>query len=495
MRSRKSFLVGTAVLLALLLVASTVLLRQTVFKPIAITAYFATATAIYPGDEVRVAGVKVGTIKAIDPQGTEAKLTLTVDRAVPIPEGVKAVIVAPNLVAARFVQLTPAYREGDGPTITDGAVIPKESTAIPVEWDEVKTQLNRLATELGPQGGVSGTAASRFIDSAASAMDGNGAKLRETIRQLSGAARVLSEGSGNIVEIIKGLQTFVSALRDSSQQIVVFENRLATLTSVIDDSRSSLDSALSELSVAIGDVQRFVAGSRTETSEAVTKLAGVTQSLVNQKDAVRNILHVTPNAIANTLFMVNPMTGSPTGSFAFVNLTNPVQAICGMIGGVENITAPETAKLCSQYLGPAMRLLNFNGFPIPINPYLSMSGDPKRLIYTEPKLMPGAGGLQDEPEPAPGISAYTGLNGDVPPPPGWGVPRSDRRGAYAPDGLPANPSGALIPGAPGPSPTTFDGMMIPAGPSAVPAPGAQPDAQPGPNSNEPLLPAEGTPPS
>ena len=70
-------------------------------------------------------------------------------------------IVAPNLVAARYVQLTPAY-ESSGPTMPDGAVIPVERTAVPVEWDEVKAQLTRLATELGPTSDVSSTVGGTF---------------------------------------------------------------------------------------------------------------------------------------------------------------------------------------------------------------------------------------------------------------------------------------------------------------------------------------------
>lgn len=487
MKTRKPLLIGTALLLAVLLVAgAAVLVHQTVFKPTTITAYFRTATAIYPGDDVRVAGVRVGTIERIEPQGDRTKLTLRVDRGIPVPDEAKAVIVAPNLVAARYVQLAPAYRQGDGPTLADGAVIPQERTAVPVEWDEVKTQLDRLATELGPQSGVSDTSVSRFIDSAASAMDGNGAKLRETLAQLSGVARILAEGSGNIVDIIKGLQTFVTALRASSQQIVVFENRMATLTSVVDDSRSSLDAALNDLSVAVGDVQRFVAGSRKETTEQVQRLADVTQVLVEQKNAIRNILHVTPNAISNTLNMYNVQSGTPVGSLSFANFSNPVQAICGMVGGIENVTAPESAKLCSQYFGPALRLLNFNGIPFPVNPYLTSSASPDKLIYTDPALMPGNGGHPNPAEPPPSVSAYTGLNGDVAPPPGWGVPGAPP-GAFVPgETLPATPSPALYPGAPPPSPTTFDGMLLPAGPPPGPAP------DPG---TAPILPAEGTPPA
>src|SRR5271157_1727010 len=177
------------VLVGLLVAGVAFLVRQELFGPKTITAYFSSATAIYPGDEVRVAGVKVGTIKSIEPQGTQAKMTLHVDHDVPIPAEAKAVIVTQNLIAARYVELTPAYRTS-GPAMADGAVIPVQRTAIPVEWDEVKSQLMRLATDLGPNAKVSTPAISRFIDSAADALDGgNGDKLRQTIAQLSGVAR------------------------------------------------------------------------------------------------------------------------------------------------------------------------------------------------------------------------------------------------------------------------------------------------------------------
>ena len=386
--NRKRLVTIAAVALAVALVAGAVfLVRQVFFGPSTITAYFPSATAIYPGDEVRVSGVKVGTIDAITPEGTQAKMTLKVDRNVPVPADAKAIIVAQNLVAARYVQLTPAYRDGDGPKMDDGGVIPSDRTGIPVEWDDVKTQLMRLATELGPkgegQGGVSGTSASRFIDSTANALGGNGEKLRQTLSQLSGVARIFAEGSGNIVDIIKNLQTFVSTLRDSKEQIVLFENRLATVSSVLNDNRSDLDAALSNLSVAITEVQRFVAGTRDQTAEQIQRLGNLTQVIVDHKMAFENVLHITPNAIANFNNIYYPNGGSVTGAFSLVNFANPVQVICGMIGAVENTTAPETAKLCSQYLGPALRLANFNNIPLPINSYLRPAVNPDRIIYTD----------------------------------------------------------------------------------------------------------------
>lgn len=154
----------------------------------------------------------------------------------------------------------------------------------------------------------------RFIETTADAMEGNGEKLRNTISQLSGVARILAEGSGNIVDIIKNLQTFVTALRDSNQQVVAFQNRLATLTSVVDGSRSDLDAALKNLSVAVGEVQRFVAGSRNQTSEQIQRLADVTSNLVDQRLQVENLLHIAPNAFVNGYNIYNPDSGSPWDS-------------------------------------------------------------------------------------------------------------------------------------------------------------------------------------
>ena len=65
---RRSSAVLAAVLTVLLVAGVVTVLRTTVLKPTRITALFTTATAIYPGDQVRVAGVRVGTIEDIEPQ-------------------------------------------------------------------------------------------------------------------------------------------------------------------------------------------------------------------------------------------------------------------------------------------------------------------------------------------------------------------------------------------------------------------------------------------
>ena len=415
-RSRRPVAMATTVILAVTLLGSTTLLiRDTLLRPTSITAYFTKAIGIYPGDTVQVAGVTVGHIDRIQPEGTKTRLTLSVDRGVPIPAQAKAVIVAQNLVAARYVELTPAYDTGNGPTMNTGAVIPLERTAVPVEWDQVKDQLMRLTTDLGPRSPTSTTSVSRFINTTADAMAGNGDKLRHTLTELSKAARILSAGGGDITAIITDLDSVVTALRDSNTQIVQFQNRFATLTTVLDESRSDLDAALTTLSSTIVDVQRFIANTRDHTAEQIQHLANITQNLVDHRLDLENVLHVAPNSIANGYNIYNPDTGSVWGTFVMTPFSNPEQLICGAIGAVENVTSTETGKLCAQYLGPTLRSLSLNEMPVPINPYLSPSAKPENIVYADPALAPGGPGpAPTPPEQPPAISAYE-LPGAIPP--------------------------------------------------------------------------------
>ncbi|MFD1811083.1 MCE family protein [Rhodococcus gannanensis] len=402
MTARRIFRIVAPVVVAAVAAAGLIVGYRALFRPTTVSAVFTSTTAIYAGDEVRVSGVKVGRVAAIEPQGTTATLTMEIDHDVRIPADAQAIIVAPGLVSDRYVQLTPPYRSS-GPTLDDGAVIPIERTAVPVEWDEVKTQLTRLATDLGPDGDLSSSSAGRFVDSAANAMAANGEKLRETLSELSGVGRILADGSGDIAGTIANLQKFVTVLKDSNVEIVQFEDRLATLSSVLDDSRSDLDSALTSLSVAVGDVQRFVSANTGKTSEQVQRLANVTQNLVDNRKDLEQLLHIFPTSLANFYNIYNPETGTEAGVFVVNNFSNPVQFICASIASLENTTSAESARKCADYLGPVLNLLNFNYLPVPINPVKGPSVGPEHLIYTESDLIPAVVSTQAPARPVQGI--------------------------------------------------------------------------------------------
>ncbi|MDV7354225.1 MCE family protein [Rhodococcus oxybenzonivorans] len=349
-----------------------------------ITAYFPTTTGLYSGDDVRVLGVKVGTVGEIEPGPDFAKVTMSVDKSVDIPADAKAIIVAPSLVSGRFVQLTPVY--AGGPTMQDGADIPVERTAVPVEWDEIKSELNKLSEALGPQGADPQGSLGTFIDTAANNLDGNGESLRNTLRELSETMRTLSDGRTDLFSTIRNLQTFVAALSSSNEQIVQFEGRLASVSNLLATNSDELGTALVDLDLALGDVNRFVVENRAALTEQVGRLADATQVLADKRPQLEQTLHVAPTALANFSNIYKPAQGSLVGAVAFANFGNPVNFMCGAIQSLQANDSQRSADLCTQYLSPVLNSLTMNYLPILSNPTTGVNAFPDQLQYSPPSL-------------------------------------------------------------------------------------------------------------
>ena len=84
-------------------------------------------------------GVKVGSIASIEPAGGQAKMTHARRSRRAGPRGRQGRHRRPE-PGRRALRPARARLRDHGPTMADGAVIPLERTAIPVEWDEVKAQ-------------------------------------------------------------------------------------------------------------------------------------------------------------------------------------------------------------------------------------------------------------------------------------------------------------------------------------------------------------------
>ncbi|MFD4181057.1 MCE family protein [Rhodococcus sp. NPDC058514] len=385
MTDRKKWLLrgGAAAVVIAALVAGTLFLFPGLGKN-RITAYFPTTTGIYAGDDVRVLGVTVGKIASIDPEGENAKVEMDVDSGIDIPADAKAIIVAPSLVAARFIQLTPVFT--GGATMGDDAEIPLERTAVPVEWDEIKAELSKLSTALGPEGGADQGSLGRFIDTAADNLEGNGDSIRATLRELSATMHTLSQGRTDLFSTIRNLQTFVSALSASNQQIVQFSGRLASVSEVLADNTDELGVALSDLNVAMGDVQRFVSDNRAGLTESVQRLADATQVLAQKRPELELALHIAPNALANFNNVYQPAAGSITGVLAGANANNPINMVCGMIEGLESNESDRSAELCKEFLGPVLNSVAMNYPGILTNPATGVAAMPDQLTFSPPSL-------------------------------------------------------------------------------------------------------------
>jgi phospholipid/cholesterol/gamma-HCH transport system substrate-binding protein len=304
-----------------------------------VTAYFTEAVSIYPGSDVRILGVKVGTVDSVQPEGTRVKVIMTVDHGVPVPAEADAVVVVPSLVADRYIQLTPAY--SGGPTLTSGQVIPLSHTATPVELDQLYQALTKFAQDLGPNGVNSHGALSDVIKTGAANLSGNGRAFGTMVYEFSQLQRTLARSQGNFFATINNLEQFTSMLKANDAQVRLAQQQLAQVASFLAADRQNLAGALNELATALGQAQAFIQANRGALKSNISKLQAITTILVNQKASLSEALDNYPLAADNLLNAYDPANGTLD---ARGDLNEISMGPCSYITNPQQIGCPQSSS-------------------------------------------------------------------------------------------------------------------------------------------------------
>ena len=105
---------------------------------------------IFPQADVTYRGVSVGRVGAVrlTPTGVEADLKIS-NSAPPIPANLRASVADLSAVGEQYVNLRPATNSG--PYLTEGSVIPRHDTTLPLPVTSLLTSVNDLATSVPPK--------------------------------------------------------------------------------------------------------------------------------------------------------------------------------------------------------------------------------------------------------------------------------------------------------------------------------------------------------
>ena len=297
-----------------------------------LTAYFASGVGVYPGTPVKILGIQVGSVTKVKPEGESVRIEMKYDDKYRLPQNANAFLVANSLVSDRFVQLAPAYTEGA--VLASGSSIPLARTASPAELDDIYSALNQLSVALGPKGANRNGALSTIINVGAANLDGNGKAFGEAIKNLSAAAKTLSNGSSDLFGTVTNLRKFSDALNASDTQVRHFQQMLAQVAGDLADERQDLGAALHNLTIALHDVAGFINTNAKAFHEDVVGLKSFTGVLTRQQASLHEILAVAPLALSNLAHGYQENTGTLGTRSNLANLTDPKlfpQQICDLL--------------------------------------------------------------------------------------------------------------------------------------------------------------------
>ncbi len=418
--------VGVGAALVLALIAATVQLSLSAMAVgrTHVVAYFVNSNGIFVGDVVSILGVPVGKIDKIEPQTELVKISFWFEDKYRVPADAKAVILSPALVTARVIQLTPAYT--GGPQMQDNAVISAQRTAVPMEWDDLRQQLEKLVDMMQPTepGGVSPLGS--VVTTTADNLRGQGATIRDSIIKLSKAITALGDHSDDVFSSVKNLSILVSALQTSGDLMRQLNTNLASVSALLANDPNEIGEALAALNGLVSDVQSFVADNREALGATADKMAPVSDAVDASLDDLKQTLHVAPNALQNFMNIYQPAQGTLSGGQAHNNFANPLLFLCGAIQAASRMGAEESAKRCVQYLAPIVKNRQYNFPPLGENLVVGAVARPNEVTYSEDWMRPdyvpppadAAGGENVPPLPAEvqSVDPADGLRGMMVPP-------------------------------------------------------------------------------
>src|SRR6201998_744275 len=373
MNSRRTRIVLAAVLVGALLGGVGALMRSSGGRT-HVVGYFDNANDIFVGDAVIILGVPVGKIDKIEPQPDRVKISFWYDDKYKVPADAKAGVLSPNLVTIRALQLTPAYT--GGPVMANGAVLRLPRASVPMEWDDLRAQLEKLTEILQPTqpGGVSTLGA--FVNTAADNLRGQGQDIRDAVVKLSEAVSALADHSGDLYGTFKNLAALVSALHDSGTLLRQLNENLAAVSELLANDPNEVRDVLAADNEVAAKATAFLDDNREPLGVTADKLAELSKAVLESPDDIKQALHIGPNVFQNVLNIYQPSQSAYSGALALQNFANPLQFLCSGVQAASRLGAAQSAKLCVQYMAPILKNRQVNWLPLGLNPFVGASARP-----------------------------------------------------------------------------------------------------------------------
>ncbi|MFF8539610.1 MCE family protein [Streptomyces werraensis] len=183
---------------------------------------------MHPGAEVKLRGVVVGEVRAVDATGDGARLTLAMKPGTldAVPSDVRAQMLPTTLFGERFVALVPPENPSPEP-LAAGAVIPQDRSANAVELQQVLDDVLPMLTAVQPQ------KLAATLSAVSQALEGRGDQLGRTLgrleRHLAAFNPHLPALNRDLRELVKVSHVYADAAPDILTALTDFTTTSGTL--------------------------------------------------------------------------------------------------------------------------------------------------------------------------------------------------------------------------------------------------------------------------
>jgi len=250
-------------------------------------AVFSDATGVVNGDDIRVAGVKVGNVEDVEIiDRRRALVTFKVVDDQKLTEGTNATIRYRNLVGQRYIALTQGV---GGPEVLDeGATIPLARTSPALDLTVLFNGFKPLFAALSPAD------INKLSYEIVTVFQGEGGTLESLLSHTASVTSTLASRDQVIGSLITNLNEVMVTIGDRDAQLSDLLIKLRQFVSGLSSDREAILGSLDSISALAVETSDLVTGVRPALTTDVKQLRRVAGNLDRNRAEIDRALQVLP---------------------------------------------------------------------------------------------------------------------------------------------------------------------------------------------------------
>ena len=250
-------------------------------------AEFVDATGVVKGDDIRIAGVRVGSVSDVEiVDRTRALITFTVEEDTPISEATQASIRYRNLVGQRYISLSETI--GDTAQLEEGATIPVDQTSPALDLTVLFNGFKPLFQALSPED------LNKLSYEVIRVFQGEGGTLESLLQSTASVTQTLADRDEVISDLIDNLNHVLVQVGDRDDQLTELIQSFRVFVGGLKDDRKAILGSLDQISALSVETADLIDGIREPFVQDIKHLRDFAGNLDRNKAEIDRALQVLP---------------------------------------------------------------------------------------------------------------------------------------------------------------------------------------------------------
>lgn len=255
------------------------------------TAVFSSASGLGAGDDVRIAGVRVGevtSVETVEVDGeTRAKARFTIRRGRKLPVLVTATVRYKNLIGQRYLDLgTDVPRDGE--TLDRGDTIPVDRTEPALDLTALFNGFKPLFNALDPE------QVNKLSGNIIQVFQGQGSTVRSLLAHTASLTSTVARKDEVIGRVIDNLNTVLDTVNDRGPRVGELVDVTQRLVSGLAEQRGPIGEAIGSLGELTETTASLFDRLRQPLRDDIAHLDRLSGNLLQAEELLDHLLQVTP---------------------------------------------------------------------------------------------------------------------------------------------------------------------------------------------------------